>query len=113
MADCGCASLKLTDSVGTPGYIAPELHSCSYGREMDVWSIGVICFQLVTGNFPFTEDGGHEAELSFSETPFVSTEAKTFIRQLLKEDPRSRMSAAQALGTIAECDQNSTRFKSR
>ena len=45
----------LTDSVGTPFYMAPELHEerPHNGSEVDVFALGVILFTIIAGNFPF------------------------------------------------------------
>ncbi|KAL3699891.1 hypothetical protein R1sor_017913 [Riccia sorocarpa] len=42
LADFLKPGLKLTDFLGTPGYIAPELRTCNYGREVDIRSIGAL-----------------------------------------------------------------------
>lgn len=44
---------KLEEKLGTPYYIAPEVLGKNYGAKCDIWSIGVICFILMSGIPPF------------------------------------------------------------
>lgn len=39
--------------VGTPVYMAPEVFQRDFGMESDMWSLGVVLFQLLAGTFPF------------------------------------------------------------
>ena len=42
--------------LGTPAYMAPELMSkttVKYDFKVDVWSLGVITYQLLSGELPF------------------------------------------------------------
>nr|XP_020461020.1 myosin light chain kinase, smooth muscle-like [Monopterus albus] len=92
---------------GTPEFVAPEVINYeAVGLETDVWSIGVICFILLSGESPF--QGNNEAETlalvtaasyEFDEESFedISDQAKDFISSLLKKDPRCRLSCTQAL----------------
>lgn len=52
----GSSDTASTTFVGTPRYMAPErlLHN-DYGAESDVYSVGVILYQLVLGRPPWTE----------------------------------------------------------
>ncbi len=104
----------LTDFVGTPEYVAPEmLARCAdnsrvgYGCAVDVWAVGVIAFWMMSGGeLPF--DGDDTAKVCRAikdgvlkmEGPVwdkVSAHGKSFVRSLLQPCPRTRLSAAAAL----------------
>ncbi|CAA7048293.1 unnamed protein product [Microthlaspi erraticum] len=97
---------RLNDIVGSAYYVAPEVLLRSYTTDADVWSIGVIAYNLLSASRPFwarTESGVFRAVLktdpSFDQSPWpcLSSEAKDFVKRLLYKDPRRRMSASQAL----------------
>ena len=47
---------KLVKRCGTQGYTAPEiLSNTPYSFPIDIWSLGVLIFQLKTGEMPFPE----------------------------------------------------------
>ncbi|KAI4336738.1 hypothetical protein L6164_015228 [Bauhinia variegata] len=94
------------DIVGTAYYVAPEVLNRNYGKEMDVWSAGVILYILLCGLPPFwgeTEKGIFEAILEgnydFQSQPWpsISAAAKDLIRKMLTYDPKKRITAAEAL----------------
>ena len=53
---------KLKALVGTPSYIAPEIIKQAYDEKCDIWSLGVIAYQLFSqGEYPF--DGANEIQI--------------------------------------------------
>ncbi|XP_061563842.1 myosin light chain kinase, smooth muscle-like [Cololabis saira] len=92
---------------GTPEFVAPEVINYEpVGLETDMWSIGVICFILLSGESPFQGDNDAEtlahvtaARFEFDPEGFedISDEAKDFISSLLKKDLRARLSCTEAL----------------
>lgn len=97
---------------GTPQYFAPEVlkrrgdsvsGSSRYGMKADMWSLGVVLYILLSGQFPFTEDSLfnqiEHAQYSFTgpEWSGVSREALHFIRSLMTLRPDQRLSVTDAL----------------
>ncbi|XP_078134708.1 myosin light chain kinase, smooth muscle-like isoform X4 [Sander vitreus] len=92
---------------GTPEFVAPEVINYeSVGLETDMWSIGVICFVLLSGESPFQGNNNAEtlalvtaASFEFDQESFedISDQAKDFISSLLKKDRRCRLSCTKAL----------------
>ncbi|XP_048868684.1 myosin light chain kinase, smooth muscle isoform X1 [Brienomyrus brachyistius] len=92
---------------GTPEFVAPEVinyEPISYPTDM--WSIGVICYILVSGLSPFMGDNDNEtlsnvtsATWDFEDEAFdeISDEAKDFISNLLKKNLKARLTCAQCL----------------
>ena len=49
---------KMREICGTPNYAAPEImeeHSAYYGRQVDIFSLGVTLFEMCTGFLPFEQ----------------------------------------------------------
>ncbi|PIA25565.1 hypothetical protein AQUCO_11100023v1 [Aquilegia coerulea] len=94
------------DVVGSAYYVAPEVLGRSYGKEIDVWSAGVILYILLSGVPPFwaeTEKGIFDSilegkiDLKSAPWPSISVSAKDLIRKMLTWDPKKRITAAQVL----------------
>uniref|UniRef100_A0A8C7STJ2 Myosin light chain kinase, smooth muscle-like n=1 Tax=Oncorhynchus mykiss TaxID=8022 RepID=A0A8C7STJ2_ONCMY len=92
---------------GTPDFVAPEVISYEpVGLATDMWSIGVICFILLSGELPFQGNSDAEtlslvtaARYEFDQESFedISDQAKDFITSLLKKDTRCRLLCDEAL----------------
>jgi serine/threonine-protein kinase len=51
------ALTQVNDRFGTPGYMSPEqLNSADVDARADIWALGVVLFELVTGKLPFEGD---------------------------------------------------------
>ena len=112
ISDFGLSKIFHEDEVmktacGTPGYVAPEvLKRQGYGKEVDLWSLGVIAFILLCGYPPFYDKNNVElfrliiaGKFSF-EKPWwdkISESAKDFIKHLLLLNPSARSTAREAL----------------
>jgi serine/threonine-protein kinase ULK2 len=107
IADFGFArslpSTSLAETLcGSPLYMAPEiLRYEKYDAKADLWSVGTVLYELMTGKPPFRaanhvellrkiERG--EDKIKFAEDTVISSGMKLLIRGLLKRGPTERMS---------------------
>ena len=98
---------KCTEPYGTLTYCAPEIILDEpYNKEVDMWSIGVMTYLMISGRLPFNgEDENKIArEIAFNEPDFnaecwkkVSKECISFIKQLLEKNAKKRMVIGDAL----------------
>ncbi|XP_054464066.1 myosin light chain kinase, smooth muscle [Anoplopoma fimbria] len=92
---------------GTPEFVAPEVINYEpVFLTTDMWSIGVICYILLSGESPFQGNNDIEtlalvtaAQWEFDEESFdeITDEAKHFISSLLDKDTRRRIPCEEAL----------------
>ena len=92
--------------VGSSYYIAPEVLNQKYGKECDLWSVGVILYMFIVGHAPF--DGCDDEEITGNIQKGIykkddkrwkkaSREVKDLIQKLLIYNPQKRLTALQAL----------------
>ena len=97
----------LATACGTPTYVAPEiLHGFTYGKPVDVWSVGVITYVLLAGYPPFINESNSQlfkmirkGEYEF-DSPYwdeVSLDAKRFITRMIEVNPTKRATARELL----------------
>mmetsp|Transcript_21726 Transcript_21726/g.60411 ORF Transcript_21726/g.60411 Transcript_21726/m.60411 type:complete len:324 (-) Transcript_21726:481-1452(-) len=101
----------LDEVCGTLHFIAPEVlspGSSCYGKECDIWSLGVTLFSLLSGRYPFGDaasDAGAiaarvlaaEYSLDSPEWAAISDDAKDILRKMLEVNPFLRVTAEEAL----------------
>ncbi len=106
LADFGIARVLKTNSQsgiasGTPVYMPPEAFDGKRSEQTDVWSAGVILYQLLTGRLPF--EGDDMASLiggivNKTPTPFHIPEAPEIaevVERSLMKDPAARYTSAR------------------
>jgi len=82
---------------GSPFYAAPEiLTGGQYNISVDIWSLGVLFYALLTGNIPWTGDSQAEQAANtmqgrYTLPEFLSTEARAVITSCLVVDTRKRV----------------------
>ena len=81
-------SKVVTTMVGTPIYMAPEkMRRGAYDVKSEIWSIGIICYELITGQFAYEDKNMIELCLeimqndppSFPKDLQVSMECRDFL----------------------------------
>ena len=92
-----------TTFCGTLDYLSPEMKEKGlYDNSVDIWAIGVLTFELLTGSAPFSKQllawkNGFGRELFRQGQKWcadypahISTAAESFMRNLLKVNPDDR-----------------------
>ena len=75
---------------GTLDYLPPEMVSrSSYDRSVDVWSIGILTYEFLTGGPPFESDSNEKTferikNLKVNYPEYLSDQAIDFISHILK-----------------------------
>lgn len=86
---------------GTPEFLAPEvLTQTLYTRAVDWWGLGVLIFEMLVGESPFSGDTEEEVFDSIVNHDvlyprFLSIEAVAIMRRLLNKNPSRRLGASE------------------
>jgi protein kinase N len=86
---------------GTPEFLAPEvLTDVSYTRAVDWWGLGVLIYEMLVGESPFPGEDEEEVFDSIVNDDvryprFLSSEAISIMRKLLRRNPERRLGAGE------------------
>ena len=87
-----------TESVGTFHYMAPEIGRGSYGREIDLYAMGIMLYEILTGKVPFDGESSQEIIMKhLTADPDLRDAPEAFRRVILRalaKDPANRFSSA-------------------
>src|SRR5579863_2447254 len=87
-----------TDSVGTVYYMAPEVARGKYGSELDVYSLGVMLYEMLTGHVPFSGESTAEILMKhLTEAPDLTkipAQFRPVLARALEKDPHRRTPGA-------------------
>ena len=90
-----------TGSVGTVHYMAPEIANGRYGKEIDIYALGIILYEMLTGHVPFEgESVGEILMKHLTAEPDLSRLAepyRTIVSRTLAKDPQQRFNTVNEL----------------
>lgn len=101
-------SSNSTNAAGTPVYMSPEAFDGKKCIQTDIWAVGIIFYQLLTGTFPFPiKDYSALIGAIFSRDPdpLPSSMPKQFqqvITKALQKDPTKRYQSANEMKTAIQ-----------
>jgi calcium-dependent protein kinase len=105
-------TIEVDDLIGTPWFMAPENLSYQYHTKSDIWSVGVMCYQLLSGKLPFNDKEmpsnpslakiwrsilHEEPNMTGYRWEKISEDAKDFIKTCLVKDYKNRITARESL----------------
>jgi len=109
--------------LGTAHYMSPEqARGEAVTSATDVFSLGIVCYELATGEHPFKADSqigvlhrilSHAPVPPGRLNPGVSSTLDALILDMLEKDPRLRPGAAEIKAVLAERPEQPVRVRSR
>lgn len=110
-----------TVSVGTVHYMAPEIGSGSYTKAIDIYALGVILYEMITGRLPFTGSSMGEILMRHlnerPDTTGIPEPFATVIARALAKNPQDRFQSVDemvdAVMSVAEFNQSVSSFDPR
>lgn len=99
-----------TESVGTVHYMAPEISNGRYGKEIDIYALGVILYEFLTGHVPFEgESVGEVLMKHLTAEPDLTPLAEPFrtaVARTLNKDPNQRVHSVAELLSLLPSPKN-------
>jgi len=111
LTDFGMSKFETVNEISSFVYRSAEvLETNKYDEKSDIWSCGIMCYLLLSGNFPYPETNSLNELIEYIKDKVftiesfniptwshVSREAKSFVLRMLAKHPEDRPSAAELL----------------
>lgn len=89
--------------IGTPAYMAPECFGGAFDHRSDLYSLGCVLYEMITGRRPFTGTSWHLINQHLNEQPAplrslrpdTPAELDKLVTHLLAKDPSERPQSAE------------------
>jgi hypothetical protein len=90
-----------TESVGTFHYMAPEIGLGRYGKEIDIYALGILLYEMLTGHVPFEGESSQEIIMKHLTTPpnlaAVPVPYRDVIARAMAKDPADRFQSVEEM----------------
>lgn len=90
-----------TESVGTFHYMAPEIGKGVYGKEIDIYALGIILYEMLSGRLPFDGETAQEIIMKHLTADVnldpISAPFRSVLFRALAKDPRERYHTIEEL----------------
>ncbi len=106
LADFGLSRVLRSTSMsavvaGTPVYMAPEAFKGKRNPQTDLWSVGVMLYQMLSGRFPFLSNDKYELYVRIINDEPAPIEAPPWLQQIvakaLGKNPTERFQTAEEM----------------
>jgi serine/threonine protein kinase len=97
------ATMVSSAIIGTDAYMSPEAFDGKRNAQTDIWSVGVVLYQLIKGSLPFPQD--HPSERMFAVLtkefaplpPDVPSDLRRIVAKALEKEPSNRYASAEEM----------------
>lgn len=101
-----------TQSVGTVHYMAPEISTGNYGKQIDVYAGGVLLYEMLTGHVPFDGESAGEILMKHLTSPpdltKLPAEYLPIVAKALSKNPAHRYATMTEMARAVEAVGNAS-----